>query len=156
MVVRLKIRRLQSSDYGAIVRIEKAVLGEYRQYLKRTGERDEVPSGIQPTYFNHYVRTKSSFVAAADGKVVGFVLTQPMYFADGEKKILWLDYIAIKSRFRRRGVGSSLLSRVESWATQYSCNMLYASLNPNNTPSRRLLDRKGFTVRNWMKAVKEL
>src|SRR5439155_14507609 len=63
-------------------------------------------------------------------------------FADGEKKILWLDYVAVLPEFRRRGIGSSLLSKVENWATQHSCNMLYTGLNPNNTPSQVLLGRK--------------
>ena len=156
MFIELKIRQLRSSDYGTVRRIEEAILDEYRQYLKRTGEIDEVPSGIQPTYFNYYVRTKTSFAALVDGEVVGFVLSKPMFFADGEKKILWLDYIAVQSKFRRKGIGTSLLSKVERWATQHSCNVLYTTLNPNNTPSRLLLDRKGFAVRNWMKAVKEL
>lgn len=156
LVVRVKIRRLKSSDYKTVTGIEKAVLEEYRRYLKRTGERDEVPAGIGPAYFDHYVRAKSSFVALTEGEVVGYALNQPMFFVEGEKKILWLDYIAIKSRFRRKGVGSSLMSKVESWATQHGCNMLSTSLNPNNTASRRLLNRKGFTVRKWMKAAKEL
>ena len=154
--VRLEIRRLRSSDYMTVTRIEEFVLDEYRQYLKRTRERDEVPSGIQPAYFDYYVSTKSSFAALVDGEVVGYILSQPVSFADGEKKILWLDYVAVLPEFRRRGIGSSLLSKVENWATQHSCNMLYTGLNPNNTPSRVLLGRKGFAVRNWMKAVKEL
>jgi len=156
LFVGLKIRQLRSSDYRTVRRIEEAILDEYRQYLKRTGEIDEVPSGIQPAYFNYYVRTKTSFAALVDGEVAGFILSQPMFFADGEKKILWLDYIAVQSKFRRKGIGTSLLSKVESWATQHGCNMLYTSLNPNNTQSRLLLDRRGFEVSNWMKAVKRL
>ena len=152
----MKIRRLRSSDYSAVMRIEEAVLNEYRQYLKRTSEGDEVPPGIRPAYFNYYVRTKSSFAALVDGDVVGFVLSQPMFFADGEKKTLWLDYIAVLSKFRRKGIGSSLLSKVESWARHHGCNMLYTSLNPNNAPSKRLLERNGFAVRSWRKAAKKL
>jgi len=156
LFIGLKIRQLRSSDYGTVRRLEEAILDECRQYLKRTSEIDEVPSGIQPAYFNYYVRTKTSFAALVDGEVVGFVLSQPMFFADREKKILWLDYIAVQSKFRRKGIGTSLLSKVESWATQHGCNMLYTSLNPNNTQSRLLLDRRGFEVSNWMKAVKRL
>jgi GNAT superfamily N-acetyltransferase len=152
----LKIRRLRTADYKTVKRIEKTVLDEYRRYLKRTGERDEVPSGIQPAYFNYYVRTGSNFGALVDGELVGYVLSQPMFFAEGERKILWLDYIAILSKFRRKGIGSSLLTKVESWARRHGCNMLYTSLNPNNSASRLLLDRKGFEVRRWMKAAKEL
>src|SRR5213594_789443 len=136
--VRLKTRRLRSSDYRTVMRIEEFILDEYRQYLKRTHERDEVPSGIQPAYFNYYVRTKSSF-ALVDSEVVGYILSQPVSFTDGQKKILWLDYVAVLPNFRRRGIGSSLLSKAENWATQHGCNMLYTSLNPNNTPSRVLL-----------------
>jgi GNAT superfamily N-acetyltransferase len=152
----LKIRRLRSLDYKTVSRIETTVLDEYRRYLKRTGQRDEVPSGIQPAYFDYYVRTGSSFGALVDGELVGYVLSQPMFFAEGEKKILWLGYIALLSKFRRKGIGSSLLSNIESWATQHGCNMQYTNLNPNNAQSRRLLNRKGFEVRNWMKAIKEL
>jgi len=118
--VRLEIRRLRSSDYMTVMRIEEFVLDEYRQYLKRTRERDEVPSGIQPAYFDYYVSTKSSFAALVDGEVVGYILSQPVSFADGEKKILWLDYVAVLPEFRRRGIGSSLLSKVENWATQHA------------------------------------
>jgi GNAT superfamily N-acetyltransferase len=156
LVVRLKIRRLQSSDYTAVARVEKVVLEEYRQYLKRTGERDEVPSGIKPAYFDHYVRTKSSFVALVDDEVVGFVLGQPMSFVDGEKRILWLDYIAVTPEFRRRGNGTLLLSSAEKWAKRHGCSFLYTTLNPNNAESKRLLGSNGFTVKSWNRAAKKL
>src|SRR5207247_9666085 len=72
--VRLKVRRLRSSDYMTVMRIEEFVLDEYRQYLKGTRGRDEVPSGIQSAYFDYYIITKSSCSALFDCWVVGYIL----------------------------------------------------------------------------------
>ncbi len=59
-------------------------------------------------------------------------------------------------KFLRRGVGTKLVSRVTSWAKKHNTNMLYATLNPNNAASARLLSKLGFRVVNWRKACKRL
>ncbi len=155
-MVQVEIRRLRLTDYRIVKRIEAVILNEYRRYLRHTGEKDTVSSFIQPAYFDHYARTKSSFAAVSEGKVVGYILSQPILFAEGEEKIVWLEYIAVLPRYRKKGVGSMLLSEVESWARDHGFSKLYTSLNPNNKPSLRLLIRNGFEARSWREATKKL
>src|SRR5437773_11261562 len=81
--VRLEIRRLRCSDYMTVMRIEEFILDEYRQYLKRTRERDEVASGIQPAYFDYYVRTKGRCAGLVDGAVAEYIVSQRVPFTDG-------------------------------------------------------------------------
>jgi GNAT superfamily N-acetyltransferase len=156
MVDTWKIRRLRYSDYESVKKIEGVVLHEYREYLERTRESDEVPAGIKKRYFDHYVKAQSSFVAIVSDEMAGFILCQPIPFTEGEERILWLDYIALLPRFRRKGIGSQLLSKAEGWAKRHRCSMLHTSLNPNNVESKRLLDRNGFTVKSWREASKRL
>jgi hypothetical protein len=78
--LKITAHRLTSRDYRAVKKIEKIIVDEYLQYLKRTGERDSVDRWITPGYLNHYVKTKTSFVARANEKTVGFVLTQPVSY----------------------------------------------------------------------------
>lgn len=155
-VGKIKIRRLASADFGAVKKIERLSQDDYRRYLRRTGEKDVVAPFIGSEYFNHYVGANSSFVAEVDGRVVGFILSKPIPFMHGEEKVVWLEQIMVLPEYLRKGVGSRLLSRVVNWAKRHKFNLLYATLNPNNIASRRLLEKHGFEVKDWKRASRSL
>ena len=47
---------------------------------------------------------------------------------------------------RRKGVGLAAMRYLQAWAKQQGCARLVGAVEPMNTPSRRLMDRAGFTV----------
>src|SRR3989442_387509 len=135
--------------------MENIIVDEYLQYLKRTGEQDSVGRWISPGYFNHYVRTKTSFVAEANEKTVGFVLTQPTSYVHNMRAEIWLEYIAVLPRTRKMGIGSKLMAKVIDYAKSHKVGLLYTTLNPNNKESARLLTKHGFEVKDWKEASKK-
>ncbi len=97
-----------------------------------------------------------SFVAETDGRIVGYILSQPTLFVHSRSKELWLEYIAVLLKHRGKGIGSSLLAKVVTWARRPNFNLLYTNLNLNNPESAGLLRKHGFEVRNWLVAQRIL
>jgi len=136
--------------------IEKNMLEEYRRELEKSGGKDESLPNIEPKYFKHYVAKEGSFIAETDGMTVGFILTKAVPYMHGEERVVWMEQVAVLGGFRKEGVGGKLLDAVEDWARRKKMRMLYTTLNTNNEPSKRLLMSRGFEVRDWRKASKNL
>ncbi len=111
---------MRTGDYRKIREIEGASIDEYRRFLKKTGEIDTVASAVTPAYFEHYLKMRSSFVAEVDGRIVGYILSQPTSFVHSRGKELWLEYIVVLSKHRRKGIGSMLLTNVLRWARRHN------------------------------------
>ena len=154
--IRVQVRPLRAGDYGKIREIERASIDEYRCYLKETGQVDTVSYLVTPAYFEHYLKTGSSFVAETGGSIVGYILSQPTSFVHSHSKELWLEYVAVLSEYRGKGIGSLLLTELVRWAQKGSFNLLHTDLNPNNPESAGLLEKHGFEVRNWLAAQRIL
>ncbi len=131
-------------------------MDEYLRYLHETGDKDTVALSLGAAYFEHYLNMRTSFVAEADGKIVGYILSQPTSFIHNRGKELWLEYVVVVSEYRRKGIGSMLLTEVAEWAERHNFDLLYTNLNPNNPESARLLEKHGFDVRNWKVAHRTL
>ena len=103
--------------------------------------------------FKFYMeKTKSSFVAVLNGKVVGFILSQELEWGGHEeqsRKCLHLAYIAVHPDCQRHGIGLTLLDTVKKYAVEHGLDELSAELNTNNEPSKKLLTRAGFIVKDW-------
>jgi ribosomal protein S18 acetylase RimI-like enzyme len=154
--LKVTVHKLTPRDYRAVKKIEKIIVDEYLQYLKRTGEQDSVDRWITPGYFNHYVKTKTSFVSKANEKIVGFVLTQPISHVHSIRSEIWLEYIGVLPSFRKKGIGSRLMAKVIDYAKSNDVAFLYTTLNPNNTESARLLEKHGFEIKDWKEASRKL
>jgi ribosomal protein S18 acetylase RimI-like enzyme len=154
--VKISVRPLRGGDYKPIREIERAGADEYARYLKETGETDTVAPSINPAYFRHYLKMGGSFIAEANGRIVGYVLSQPTSFVHSNKKELWLEYIIVSPEHRRKRIGSRLLAEVAKWARRHNVRLLYTNLNPNNPESQALLEKHGFEVRSWMIAERVL
>ena len=150
------VRPLRTGDYRMIKRIERESIDEYLLHLEETGEKDTVASSVSGAYFGHYLKMGSSFVAEADGKIVGYILSQPTSFLHSRRRELWLEYIVVLAKHRRKRIGSMLLTATEAWARERNFDLLHTSLNPNNPESKGLLEKHGFDVKNWLIAQRVL
>jgi len=147
------VRRIQKDDYDAIRQIYRAVIEEYREFLSTNGEDNSVSPVFERSRFEFYLgQTKSSYVAVLNGKVVGFILSQEQEWSGHEeqsRKCLHLAYIAVHPDSQRSGIGLTLLNAVKKYAVEHGLDELSTDLNTNNEPSRKLLTRAGFTVKDW-------
>jgi ribosomal protein S18 acetylase RimI-like enzyme len=69
---------------------------------------------------------------------------------------IWLEYIAVLPRFRKKGIGSRLMAKVIDYAKSHDVAILHTALNPNNTESARLLIKHGFEIKDWKEASRKL
>lgn len=82
------------------------------------------------------------FVADLDGELVGHVsgvVTEPPpIYARGSR--LHVDGLYVKSAFRRRGVASALVDRIEAWGDERGCEHLGVTVHADNEAARRFYD----------------
>jgi ribosomal protein S18 acetylase RimI-like enzyme len=147
------VRKIMKGDYNAIRQIYRAIIEEYRDFLRSTGKDHSISPIFQEGRFKFYMgQTKSSFVAVLNGKVVGFILSQEQEWSGHEeqsRKCLRLAYIAVHPDSQRSGIGLTLLNAVKKYAVEHGLDELSADLNTNNEPSKKLLTRAGFIVKDW-------
>jgi RimJ/RimL family protein N-acetyltransferase len=155
----VRVRHLGKTDYETVSQIYSESIREYLSSLRKAGEDLELAARAHQLTLilplgevEFYSEVGCSFVALSREKVVGFILAQPVRWMSPGNRTLWLEYIAVTRAFRRKGVGSALLSSVKEWGTRESIGCMFTTLNPNNEASRALLRRAGFEVREWLTA----
>jgi len=148
------VRQIREDDYEAFRGLFEEAYSEYlgflrhenpQQYLKERRERREVTRAR----FDFYLKTGSSFVAEEDGKVVGYVASQTINFMHGVDRPLWIEYIVVQSKFRRRGIGLALLRKLMDHAKHSGVDRIYTTINPDNEASIKLHSKAGFNVKDW-------
>lgn len=150
----LKIRQLEKKDYEAYKRL---FLEAYREYLESLKLKDPMQYKVEKQEkrtvsrerFKFYLDTGSSFVAEEKGKAVGYVASQTISFMHGVDKLFWIEYIVVKSEFRRRGTATALMQRLIDHAKQNEAARIYSTINPDNEASIGLHEKVGFNVRSW-------
>ena len=149
------IRPLGRHDYQSVKNLERIIVNEYLEFLRETGQQDEIEPWITQDYFNYYMKTKASFVAVVDGTVAGFILAQPTSYVHSAQREMWLEYIAVLPELRRKGIGSALISKVLDHARSQKVTVLHTALNPNNDESSKFLEKHGFEVKGWRSAMRK-
>jgi len=157
----LIVRHMNKRDYEAFRTLFKDAYAEYleslrlsnpQQYQKEKREKREA----SPARFNFYLKTGNSFVAEENGEVIGYVASQTVPFMHGFDRLLWIEYIVVRSDYRRKGVGTTLLRSLIEYAKRNRIDRIYTTINPDNEASIKLHLKTGFNVKNWKIAHQEL
>jgi len=90
----------------------------------------------RPSFLEASIRGNLGLVAELDGQIVGFGVLSYDFFERGFIKLLY-----VTSGFRRRGVGSALLSAVE---TECTTPLIFTSTNESNIAMQNLLSKYGY------------
>jgi ribosomal protein S18 acetylase RimI-like enzyme len=103
----------------------------------------------------------SVLVAKVAGKLAGFCLSRD---DDG---VIWLSWFGVHHSYRRKGIGSALLQRLEETVRDGRAHKIWCDCRTENEASKTLLNDRGYTqlciVRNhwygqdfilWEKFVK--
>ena len=136
-------------DFREIQRIYGAVIEEYLEFLKIEGRSEKLSKIIPRKYLDSYRKTQSSFVALVEGKLAGFILGRVVEYVNSYKRVLWLDYVAVDPQYRRKGVGTLLVNKTRDYARRNRIDEIFTTLNIDNEPSKQLLMKSGFSVRDW-------
>ena len=124
------IRPARMSDLPAVVRMSNGV----REIENYPGQRMRVDD------FVHFVRGDGvrMLVAVAGGHVVGYVTVYE------SENYFYLPYSVTKKDWRRRGVGSALLERVEALAKVAKVEYILMSVYVYNSSVHSFLRERGY------------
>ena len=151
------IRKLEEKDYEVYKMLFEEAYSEYlkslkqknpTQYLKEQQERREATRAR----FDFYLKTGNNFIAEENGEVVGYVASQTVPFMRGFDKLLWIEYIVVQQKFRRRGIGLVLLRWLIEHAKNIGIDGTSTTINPDNEASIKLHLKAGFDVKDWKSA----
>jgi len=157
----LIVRPLNKRDYDAFRTLFEDAYAEYlgtlrlnnpQQYQREQQERRKVTHAR----FNFYLKTGSSFLVEENGEVIGYVASQTVPFMHGFDRLLWIEYIVVRSDYRRKGVGTTLLCSLIDYAKRNRIDRVYTTINPDNEASIKLHMKAGFNVKSWKIACQEL
>ncbi len=156
MIYYLIIRQLRKRDYQSFAGLFEEAYFEYLESLKdkhpeqyQAELKEKYMRKVTRERFDFYLRTRSSFVAEKEGKVVGYVASQAMQFIHGVDSLLWIEYIVIQRDFRRQGIGQALLQKLQEHAKLSGINRIYTTINPDNDASIALHRKSGFHIQDW-------
>ena len=102
-----------------------AIRGKKFYVLRRRGVLD------------HFMESKGILVAEADGQVLAYVLTHPVEWMHGVRRLIWIEHIGVRPEHRRKGIGLGLLRFVrQHYKTK--ADQIYAEIHPLNRKSLAL------------------
>lgn len=129
------IREIESRDYLSVAAIWRDVLG----ISKATDEN------VSATY--EKMRDDSryrTFVAEADGVIVGFVTTAETLAVDYPNGYIKMNGLAVLPEFQRRGIGKMLMERVEKLAAECGISRIGLASGFQRTGAHEFYERLGY------------
>jgi len=150
----LIVRQMEKKDYEPYRSLFEEAHTEYLEFLRLSNpqqyrKEQKEKRKVTRARFNFYLKTGSSFVAEEKGEVIGYIASQIVSYMHGVDKLLWIEYVVVKSEHKRQGIGTALLRRLMVYAKRNNINRIYATINPDNEASIKLYQKMGFNVKSW-------
>jgi len=90
----------------------------------------------------YFIKCRGLFVAEDNGAIIGYVLTHPVDWMHGVRRMIWVEHIGTHPIHRRKGVADALLVFVRKhYRNKGAC--LYAEIHPQNRNSIGLFRKSG-------------
>ena len=107
----------------------------------------------KPWFLEHVPERYPIFIACDGGEILGWSSLSP--YRKGRQALRYTAEISyfVALSHRRKGVASSLINHCCVKGVALGLKTLFAIVLEHNTPSRRLLDRTGFTVWGFLPGV---
>jgi len=150
--MQIQIRKGEDSDRDAIARFQIAMAWETENYKL---DYETVSEGVRAVMNNENLG--SYYVAVADKKVVGSLLTTYEWSDWRNGTVLWIQSVYIDSSFRKRGVYATLYSHVKAFAeADKSLKGIRLYVDESNQKAMEVYTRLGmngehYRVFEWMK-----
>lgn len=139
----MRIRKATPDDEELIV--EELMLPSYESDEKLDYAFNELDEqALETAGCGYWIEAddRTMYVAENDEQVLGFISgvevdEPPIYVRDSRVHI---DGLYVKSDFRRQGIVTKLVGRIEEWADGRGCDYLGVSAHKNNAAARELYD----------------
>ncbi len=126
----IRVRRLRASDYKAIIDVLRIC-----DLNPRTRGRDS-----RANIAKQLRSRQTVYLGAFDGpRLVGTV------FGTHDTRKGWINRLAVLPEYRNRGIAGRLVRECESGLRKHGLEMFAALIDPENTASRRLFSKLGYT-----------
>ncbi|MFB6099633.1 MAG: GNAT family N-acetyltransferase [Candidatus Nanohalobium sp.] len=156
----MEIREAESSEAGKIVEELWLPLAQEMEEVSDYNQLKE-GLGLQETIEHKREKLQSNdsyfYIAEESGKKAGFISAtvkdSPPIFKRGPK--LKINEIFVKEDFRRKGIASELMDRIDEVAESGSVDTIELEVNVRNDSAKELYRKHGFKVERE-KMVKNL
>src|SRR5207302_4103144 len=85
-----------------------------------------------------------TFIAELEGAVAGFVGCSALDIYESDIPVCWVMALSVSERFRRRGIGRALLSRVEQWCADAGLRDIRVHSGEQRRAAHALYEACGF------------
>jgi ribosomal protein S18 acetylase RimI-like enzyme len=126
---------------------ESAVIDLWNEVLPDAAPHNDPATAIRKKLA---VERDLFFVALSDGAVVGTV----MGGYDGHRG--WVYAVAVQPPFRRRGIGTALIRRLEDTLLERGCLKVNLQVRASNAGVVAFYERLGYSVEEWVSMGKRL
>lgn len=143
------IRLATESDYTSVERIMKQV------HTMHVTWRPDIYMEMDPIlpwdmYLDH-IEQQQVLVAELAGEVVGLMICLERHISGGpmrERKVLYVDSMAVEERYRGQGIGHRLFDYVLGLCREREYDGLELQVNTRNTAARAMYEKYGFTEKS--------
>lgn len=143
------IRLATESDYTSVERIMKQV------HTMHVAWRPDIYMEMDPIlpwdmYLDH-IEQQQVLVAELAGEVVGLMICLERHISGGpmrERKVLYVDSMAVEERYRGQGIGHRLFNYVLGLCREREYDGLELQVNARNTAARAMYEKYGFTEKS--------
>jgi ribosomal protein S18 acetylase RimI-like enzyme len=128
----MKIKKATHKDLPAILEMEAMLVGNkeaHTDLIKRS------------------IANGECLVALIEGKVVGASILNYTFYYQG-----WMDLLNVNSAYRRRGVATALIRRMEELCTTPK---FFTSTNHSNLPAQKTYEANGFVRTGYIENLDE-
>ncbi len=118
-----------------------------------------VPKSFHERAFEEMMRSAEyagGYILESEGEVVGFGLTAQTYSREAGGKVLWLEELYIREKYRSRGLGREFFAEVERYAKDNGFARIRLEVEEENVRARALYERLGYLPLEYRQMVKQL
>ncbi len=125
----ITIERLTKNDAGAAAGIVEMFHGKSTDSVR----------------MQEWLSDSRNFLLAAhsDGAVAGFLLAYELDRVDQAKTMMFLYKLDVLEKYRRKGIGKSLILELKRWCVQNKCLKMFVITNETNSAAINLYESAG-------------
>jgi ribosomal protein S18 acetylase RimI-like enzyme len=126
----MRVERATEDDLEGILAVDAAHMGTARE-----------------AFLEAAVKKRECYVAREGEDVIGFAVLNRAFFGE-----YFIDLLIVHPQQRRKGVGRSLMRRIEALVPS---EKLFTSTNQSNAPMQALCEALGYTKSGWVENLDE-